>query len=124
MLLLVADTLARSYRVAVRHKVWLEAGDRFALGDGGVALLRAIDATGSLRAAANDIGWSYRHALAYVNNAERALGYRLVDRVRGGNDRGGARLTPRGRDFLGRYTVFRRRLARAVDGLSRSVFAR
>lgn len=124
MLLLAADMLDRSYRLAIRHKVWLEAGHRFVLGDGGVALLQAIDATGSLRGAANDVGWSYRHALAYVNNAERALGYRLVDRVRGGNDRGGARLTPRGRDFVSRYAVFRQRLARAVDRLSRSALAR
>ncbi len=38
----------------------LDADRRFALGDGGVVLLRAIDATGSIRAAAERAGWSYR----------------------------------------------------------------
>jgi hypothetical protein len=32
----------RSYRLAVQHKVWFNAGARFALGDGGVGLLHGI----------------------------------------------------------------------------------
>jgi len=63
----------QEYRLAIRHKVWLDAGGRFAVGDGGTDLLRAIDATGSVRAAARSVGWSYRHALAYLDNAERML---------------------------------------------------
>jgi molybdate transport repressor ModE-like protein len=55
----------QEYWLAIRHKVWL--------GDGGTDLLRAIDATGSVRAAARSVGWSYRHALAYLDTAERML---------------------------------------------------
>jgi molybdate transport system regulatory protein len=115
----MADMHGRSPRLAVRHKVWLDAGRRFALGDGGVKLLRAIDATGSIRAAAARAGWSYRHTLGYLDNAERSLGFRLVARARGGVERGGAVLTPRGRDFLRRYDGFRRRL----DGALRDFYA-
>jgi molybdate transport system regulatory protein len=104
----------RSPRLAIRHKVWLDAGRRFALGDGGVVLLRALEATGSIRAAAARAGWSYRHTLAYLDNAERSLGFRLVARARGGIERGGAKLTPKGRDFLRRYDRFRRRLDQAL----------
>lgn len=113
----------QAYRPTVRHKVWLVVGDRFALGDGGVELLRAIAATGSLRSAATAVGWSYRHTLTYLSKAETALGFPLVVRVRGGNDRGGASLSPKGRDLLGRYTVFRRRLDRTVQRLYRAAFA-
>jgi molybdate transport system regulatory protein len=105
----------------VRHKVWVDAAGRFALGDGGVELLRAIDATGSIRAAARKVGWSYRHTLAYLATAERGLGYPLVERARGGHERGGALLTPKGKAFLRRYTAFRRRLDASLDRLSRSV---
>jgi len=112
----------RSHRVAVRHKVWLETGNRFVLGDGGIALLRAVDGTGSVRAGASEVGWSYRHALAYLDNAERALGRPLVERARGGNERGGARLTAEGRDLLRRYATLRSRLDRALQRLSRSAF--
>ncbi len=113
----------RSHRLAAQHKVWLENGERFVLGDGGIALFRAVDATGSLRAASDEVGWSYRHALAYVDNAERALGYRLVDRVRGGNDRGGANLTPQGRNLVRRYAAFRVRLDRALRRLYKVSFS-
>jgi molybdate transport system regulatory protein len=107
----------------VRHKVWLDAGRRFALGDGGVDLLRASEATGSIRAAARHVGWSYRHTLVYLDNSEAALGHPLVERTRGGNDRGGAQLTPAGRHFLPRYTVFRRQLDAALAQLSQVALA-
>ena len=112
----------REHRLAVRHKVWLERGTRFALGDGGLTLLHAIDSTGSVRAAAEEVGWSYRHALGYVTNAERAFGRPLVARARGGNDRGGATLTPEVRNFLRRYSTFRARLDREVERLYRGAF--
>jgi len=87
-----------------------------------MVLLRAIGTTGSIRAAAERADWSYRHALAYLDNAERMVGVRLVERTRGGNDRGGAALTPYGRDFLRRYDRFRRRLNRALHELYGTAF--
>ncbi|OLB98621.1 MAG: hypothetical protein AUH30_07295 [Candidatus Rokubacteria bacterium 13_1_40CM_68_15] len=116
--------LTGSHRLRIQHKVWLHAGSRFALGDGGVRLLRAIGTTGSVRAAADHVGWSYRHTLAYLVNAERAFGYRLVQRERGGHERGGARLTPEARAFLARYTRFRQRLQREIQHLYRRQFQR
>ena len=112
----------RAYRVRVRHKVWLDAGERFAVGDGGVDLLRAIDETGSIRAGASRVGWSYRHALAYLDNADATLGHPLVDRARGGSERGGARLTPAGATFVRRYGAFRQRLDAALLRLYRATF--
>ena len=112
----------QEYRLAIRHKVWLDAGGRFAVGDGGTDLLRAIDATGSVRAAARSVGWSYRHALAYLNNAERMLRRALVERTRGGHERGGARLNAEGQDFLRRYSRFRRKTQAAVRVLYRAAF--
>ena len=100
----------------------LDHRSRFALGDGGLALFHAIDATGSVRAACADVGWSYRHALKYIGNAERAFGYRLVLRERGGHERGGAALTPAARDFVRRYARFRQRVDRAVQRLYRTTF--
>ncbi|MBI2016831.1 MAG: hypothetical protein HYS77_15035 [Candidatus Rokubacteria bacterium] len=99
----MADVHGRSPRLAIRHKVWLDAGRRFALGDGGVVLLRAVDTAGSIRAAAERAGWSFA-------------------RVRGGVERGGAALTPRGRDFLRRYDRFRRRLDHALRDLYAAAF--
>jgi molybdate transport system regulatory protein len=114
--------LRQSHRLRVRNKVWLEAEGGFAVGDGGIELLRAVETSGSLRGAAAGVGWSYRHALRYLNNAERACGTELVARARGGHTRGGARLTPAGRDLLRRYARFRRRLDVALQRLYASAF--
>lgn len=118
-----SDMPGRSHRLLARGKVWLEAGERFVMGDGGIHLLAAIDQTGSVRGASGRVGWSYRHALAYLRNAERRLGRQLVVRTRGGNDRGGARLTEAGRDLTDRYELLRQRLDVAVDQMYRSIFA-
>ena len=96
---------------------------RFALGDGGMQLLEAIEATGSIRAAANRVGWSYRHALGYIDNAETTLGKNLVTRTRGGNDRGGAILTEEAREFVRRYGRFRDAIEAALHRLYDSAFA-
>jgi molybdate transport system regulatory protein len=114
----------QSYRLRVRNKVWLEAGDGFAVGDGGIEFLRAVEAAGSLRGGAARVGWSYRHALRYLNNAERACRAELVARARGGQTRGGAQLTPAGRDLVRRYVRFRRRLDAALRRLYSSGFRR
>ena len=112
----------REYRLTIHQKVWVENARNFVVGDGGLALLRAIDVLGSVRAAAREVGWSYRHTLAYVTNAERALGRALVVRARGGNDRGGSALTPTGREFVRRYTRFRARLDHELEQLYREAF--
>ena len=92
------------------------------LGDGGVSLLRAIDENGSIRAAATRVGWSYRHTLAYLDNAEATLGRQLVERARGGNERGGTQLTREAREFVRRYVSFRARADAALLRLYRSAF--
>jgi molybdate transport system regulatory protein len=112
----------RERRLEMHHKIWLDADGRFAVGDGGTDLLRAIEATGSVRAAAVRVGWSYRHTLAYLDNAERALRRTLVERSRGGPERGGAHLNADGRDFLRRYTRFRRRAHAVVLALYQAAF--
>ena len=45
-----------------KTKVWIEYSGRFIMGDGGLHLLRAIRARGSLTLAGREVGWSYRHA--------------------------------------------------------------
>jgi molybdate transport repressor ModE-like protein len=69
-------------------------------------------------------GERHRHALAHLGNAERGFGRSLVARARGGNDRGGAALTPAAQDFLGRYTRFRDRPDREVERLYRHALRR
>src|SRR3954454_12271637 len=67
-----------------RVKVWLEVDGRYAFGLGISAILQAVDRTGSIKAAAAELGKSYRHVWARVKEAEQALGLRLVEARVGG----------------------------------------
>lgn len=118
----LADMHKGSHRPTVKSKVWIEVGQRFAVGDGGIALLSAVEGTGSIREAASRVKWSYRHALAYLNNMEEALRLQLLERARGGHRRGGTRLTAEGRRFVRRYTSFRQQAQTAVAQLAATAF--
>lgn len=82
-----------------------------AFGARDATLLRAIDAEGSLNAAASSLGRSYSRAHGRVATLEEEFGS-LVERTRGGSGGGGSRLTSDAWDLLARYD----RLQAAVSG--------
>jgi len=95
-------------------KVWVAFSDELKFGDGRARLLELIDKHGSLQQAAKEFAMSYRNAWGYLGQLERAAGFKFVQRSPGGGPRGGMRLTPEAKRFLGRYHRFRDALDRAV----------
>jgi molybdate transport system regulatory protein len=91
--------------------LWLEQDGQVVLSVWRVQLLAAIDQTGSITAAAERIQVQYRLAWERLDEMERGLGLRLVDRHAGGAGGGGAHLTAAGRDLVDRFNV----LAAAVN---------
>jgi molybdate transport system regulatory protein len=91
-------------------RVWVTFSDTVKFGQGRAALLRLIDELGSIRQAVEQFEMSYRNAWGYLRELERAAGFRLLERQRGGGRAAGARLTPEGREFLDRYDRFERDL--------------
>ena len=89
--------------VTLRIKHWLEVDGRFAIGDGGVELLRAIAAHGTLAKAAREVGSSYRHAWGYVRQAESALGIPLTQSRPGKGTARGLELTAQARRLLRQF---------------------
>ena len=77
----------------VHTKVWIEVDGRFAVGDGGAGLLRAIREEQSLTKAASRVGWSYKHAWTYLRHAERTLQTALTETRSGKGKRRGTVLT-------------------------------
>jgi len=69
-------------------------------------LLRAVDETGSLNAAASELGRSYARAHQRLTDLEEAFGP-LVERTRGGPGGGGSELTEGARDLLERFDRLR-----------------
>lgn len=71
-----------------------------------VSLLQAIEDTGSISAAASQLGISYRRAWEKIHESEERLGVKLVETQTGGSGGGGSYLTPAGLDYVRRFRVF------------------
>lgn len=99
----------------VKYKVWFESekGD-FVLGPGGIELLKAIHETGSIRKACEKCGWSYKHALNYLNSLEKALGTKITVRKRGGRRGGGTVLTDEALRLVNAYSEICRKIEEGI----------
>jgi len=89
--------------VKVRCKVWLEVDGQPLIGTGRERLLLAIDATGSLNAAARELGIAYRKAWAQLQEMEKIAPFPLFSRRTGGNGGGATRLTAEAKKLLDEY---------------------
>ncbi|MCU0664850.1 MAG: LysR family transcriptional regulator [Myxococcota bacterium] len=88
-------------------KIWLESEDgEPIIGDGRLLILRAIERTGSMSAAARELGMSYRSLWGKVRTLERRLGVPLVQGSVGGATHGGAHLTSEAREVVAAYDRF------------------
>ncbi len=75
---------------------------KFVFGPGKADLLAAIEATGSLAAAARSIGMSYMRAWKLVQSMQQDFAKPVVELQRGGKDQG-AKLTPTGEKAVSLY---------------------
>ena len=91
-------------------------GDARVFGPGRVALLKTIDASGSISAASRALGMSYRRAWLLVESMNAHFREPLVTRRIGGPDGGGARVTAAGHAAIALYDKMIDDARRALDG--------
>ncbi len=89
-----------------RFNLWIEKDGVVVISRWRARLLRAIDATGSITAAAGTLNVPYRRAWERIQEMEASLGETLVSTEVGGIHGGGAALTPHGQAFLERFEAF------------------
>lgn len=70
------------------------------MGPGPIRLLEKIDEYKSINKAAKSMSLSYVKALNILNRLEKCLGEKMLIRKRGGNERGGASLTPYAEKYI------------------------
>ena len=101
-------------RAELQPRLRFGFGEADAFGPGKAELLRRIAATGSLRAAAAQMGMSYNRAWTLMRAMNGQFRSPLVSVVRGGAVGGGATLTAAGRAVLARYENMERACRRAT----------
>ncbi|MCK5078461.1 MAG: LysR family transcriptional regulator [Bacteroidales bacterium] len=104
------------FNVFLNYKLWLSSMS----GDGIISevvytLLNGIRDKGSLKAAAEAAGISYRKAWGDLKQAESMLGYDLTEKTRGGKKGGHSELTPAAKKLLEAYAALQEKLDDAVE---------
>ena len=84
------------------------------MGPGKADLLDAVARSGSIRAAAEELGMSYMRAWTLIRTMNAAFRAPLVEKERGGSAQGGAQLTPHGRKVLDLYRKMEKKAGRAI----------
>jgi len=102
-------------QIQPRVKVWLEVDHRYVFGFGISEILKAVEEFGSIKAAAESLGKSYRHVWARVKKAEEALGEPLVDTRVGGKEAGRSSLTELAGQLVSDYDALRERMFEVAE---------
>ena len=101
----------------LRVSIAFESGAR--IGPGKARLLESIRDSGSISAAAREMGMSYKRAWLLLDSMNQAFTELVVKAAPGGTGGGGATLTPFGAEVLERYRrVHDRAVAMAADDLT------
>ena len=104
------------FNVLLNYKLWLSSMSGEGIISGEVyTLMLGIQEKGSLKAAAEISGISYRKAWGDLKKAEDLLGYELTDKTRGGKEGGQSELTPAAKKLLEAYTALQQKLDDAVE---------
>ena len=92
------------------------AGDCAAIGPGKARLISLIDSTGSISAAAREMGMSYRRAWQLVDALNSSFAEAVVTTAVGGKRGGGAAVTPFGRRIVEEYYRMESKASAAIAG--------
>jgi molybdate transport system regulatory protein len=114
---------SKYYDVFLKYKVWLvTASEEEIIDDSDFMLLKLIDEHGSLRAAAEKHGVSYRNAWGTLKRAEEILKFKLIDKQRGGQMGGKTRLTEEGEKLIHCYDELHGEFDRAIYTVTKKFF--
>lgn len=96
--------MTRKNQVKVRTSVWIETDQgKSVFGKGRLQILTAIQDTGSIKAAAEAMGMSYRGLWGRLKTTEKRLGFALVVSQPGSGPQSGSRLTPEALALMAQY---------------------
>jgi len=93
--------------IRLHYKIWMsDKKETGILGDGKWQMLKLIDEKGSLKAACDELGYTYRRTWGNLQKIEKFFGFPLLDTFRGGSDGGKTVLTAEGRRLVRAFDAF------------------
>ncbi len=104
------------FNVLLNYKLWLSSlSGEGIISEEVYTILLGIRDKGSLKAASEDAGISYRKSWGDIKKAESLLGYELTEKTRGGKEGGKSLLTPAALKLLEAYAALQQKLDEAVE---------
>jgi len=97
--------------ILLQHKMWLETAEgEGILGDGKWQILKAVDEEGSLTAACQKLGLTYRRTWGDLKKIEQQLGFPLLNKSRGGKEGGMSELSIQGKSLVEAFDKFHKQV--------------
>jgi molybdate transport system regulatory protein len=94
-------------KIHLHYKIWmsdeLEAG---IMGDGKWQMLKLIEEKGSMKAACDELGYTYRRTWGNLKKIENFFGFPLLEKRRGGSEGGHTGLTAEGKRLVKAFDTF------------------
>lgn len=94
--------------VRAQFRLRIKVGEEIAIGPGKIAILEAIEQTGSISAAGRKLGMSYRRAWLLVDQMNHYFKEPVVSAAMGGAQGGGTALTVTGVEVIRLYRTIER----------------
>jgi molybdate transport system regulatory protein len=105
------ENIEKYANIHPEYKIWLATENEVGvLGDGKWKILKAIDQAGSLVAACEILGFTYRRTWNDLKKVEKMLGFALLEKSRGGQDGGHSTLTSDGQRLVRAFDQFHERM--------------
>ena len=99
--------------IRLHYKIWMsDEKETGIMGDGKWKMLKLIEEKGSMKAACDELGYTYRRTWGNLQKIEKFFGFPLLEKHRGGAEGGWTELSAEGK-----------RLVRAFDAFHQSVDA-
>jgi molybdate transport system regulatory protein len=96
-------TTANNPPSLIRPRIYL--GPELMVGPGKIALLKAVQDTGSIAAAARQLGMNYKRAWYLLETLNQGFQQPVVEAAQGGRGGGGTRLTALGETLIASYAA-------------------
>jgi molybdate transport system regulatory protein len=111
------------YDIFLDFSIWLKnINNQEIVSEGCLILLSEIHNLGSIKLAAEKLGISYRKAWNMIADSESLLGFKLVEKIRGGKEGGHTSLSTEGENLINAYLELKEDIGLSIKKITKKFF--